>query len=95
MLLTIMLNLTLFTSGPFPCPTRLMQHLRAPNQELRPGEHVEINRRDRTRFLLKDKQLWCARCEAQHYTKDEHAQLCDKTNAMEWFNLGPWAQNLL
>ena len=81
-LLTSMLSPTLFTRG--PSESRLMQHLRAIKQELRPGEHVKINKRDS--FLFKDERCWCAPCRTQDYTKEFHAQLFDKTMCKEWFD---------
>ena len=66
-LLTNMLSPCLFRCGPFPWPTRLMQHMRQDGQELKPEEHVAIQKMDSKRFLLKDMSWWCKKCgKTQH-----------------------------
>ena len=57
MLLTNELSPTLFSSGPFTWPTRIMQHLRGLGEELKAAEHLEINRLYGKVFLLRDKSV--------------------------------------
>ena len=53
--LTNMISPALFTNGPFPWPNRLMQHLRKEVSQLKPGEHVDIDKMSAKIYMLKDK----------------------------------------
>ena len=62
-----------------------MQHLRQDGQELKPEEHVAIQKTDSKRFLLKDMSWSCKKCGKTHNTKAFYAALLDKNNSAPWF----------
>ena len=68
-LLTNMISPALFTNANFPCPSRFMQHLRKAGNQLRPGEHDDIDGMYAKIFILKDKTSGRNSCHKNYSSK--------------------------